>query len=108
MACPRAPRLTVSGRMWAVSDQVDPTGRKQLRFLTLDQVAEELSTSRAQVTALVRSGELPGIKVGGRGQWRVEVSKLEAWIAERYQQTADYVAANPFPGDASTAAWEDS
>ncbi len=34
------------------------------RFLTLDQVADELATSRAQVYALVRSGELPAIKIG--------------------------------------------
>jgi excisionase family DNA binding protein len=38
------------------------------RFLTLDQVAEELSTSRNQVYALVRQGELGAIKIGGRGR----------------------------------------
>ena len=42
------------------------------RFLTLADVAEVLNTSSAQVYALVRRGELPAIKIGGRGQWRVE------------------------------------
>ncbi len=53
-----------------------------MRFLTMDQVAEQLATSRAQVYALVRSGELPALKIGGRGQWRVECDRLEAYIAQ--------------------------
>lgn len=91
-----------------MSDQARATGRPHMRFLDLEQVADQLSTSKAQVYALVRSGELPAIKVGGRGQWRVEVSQFEAWIADRYQQTADYVAANPFPGNAGPHAELDS
>ena len=46
------------------------------RFLQLADVAEVLNISAAQAYALVRSGELPAIKVGGRGQWRVEVQIL--------------------------------
>ena len=42
------------------------------RFLQLADVAETLNISSAQVYALVRSGDLPAIKIGGRGQWRVE------------------------------------
>ena len=37
------------------------------RFLTLVDVAEVLNTSSAQVYALVRGGDLPAIKIGGRG-----------------------------------------
>ena len=44
------------------------------RFLTLADVAEVLNTSSAQVYALVRRGDLPAIKIGGRGQWRVEAA----------------------------------
>ena len=51
------------------------------RFLTLVDVAEVLNTSSAQVYALVRGGDLPAIKIGGRGQWRVESSELEKYIA---------------------------
>lgn len=59
-----------------------------MRFLTLADVAETLNISSAQAYALVRSGELRAIKVGGRGQWRVETSELEAYIQRAYAQTA--------------------
>jgi excisionase family DNA binding protein len=65
------------------------------RFLTLADVAETLNISASQTYALVRSGELPAIKVGGRGQWRVEVSALEDYIARMYDQTRSFIANNP-------------
>jgi excisionase family DNA binding protein len=57
------------------------------RFLTLADVAEVLNTSPAQVYALVRSGELPAIKLGGRGQWRVEIAVLDDYIQTLYDAT---------------------
>lgn len=69
------------------------------RFLTLADVADTLNISAAQTYALVRSGDLRAIKVGGRGQWRVEAAELEAFISNAYQQTADFVAAHPFGRD---------
>ncbi len=66
------------------------------RFLTLADVAEVLNTSSAQVYALVRRGELEALKIGGRGQWRVEATKLEEYIAQMYKQTADFVAEHPY------------
>ncbi|MHB1615063.1 MAG: helix-turn-helix domain-containing protein [Actinomycetes bacterium] len=69
------------------------------RFLQLTEVAEILSISSAQVYALVRSGDLPAIKIGGRGQWRVEATELEAFISRMYEQTRDFVAAHPFGRD---------
>jgi excisionase family DNA binding protein len=57
------------------------------RFLTLPDVAEILNTSLAQVTALVRRGELRALKLGGRGQWRVETSELETFIERMYAET---------------------
>lgn len=65
------------------------------RFLQLSDVAEILNISASQTYALVRSGELPAIKIGGRGQWRVERSELEAYIQRAYEQTRAFVAANP-------------
>lgn len=65
------------------------------RFLTLQDVADELATSFSQVYHMVRGGELPAIKIGGRGQWRVERSKLEEYIARKYAETAEFVRANP-------------
>ena len=69
------------------------------RFLTLADVAETLNISASQTYALVRSGDLPAIKVGGRGQWRVETSELEAYIARMYAETADFVRAHPLGRD---------
>ena len=66
------------------------------RFLTLADVAEVLNTSSAQVYALVRRGELPAIKIGGRGQWRVEASALEEFIQQMYAQTRAFVDEHPF------------
>jgi excisionase family DNA binding protein len=66
------------------------------RFLTLADVAEILNISASQTYALVRSGELEAIKVGGRGQWRVEREKLESYIGRMYDQTRQFVAEHPF------------
>ena len=61
------------------------------RFLTLADVAEILNTSLAQVTALVRREELRALKLGGRGQWRIEVSELEAFIERMYAETQEHL-----------------
>jgi excisionase family DNA binding protein len=58
------------------------------RFVPLADVAETLSISAAQAYALVRRGELRAIQVGGRGQWRVELTELEAYIERQYAETA--------------------
>lgn len=42
---------------------------------------------------MVRSGELPAIQIGGRGQWRVEKARFEQWIEKRHQETAEAVRA---------------
>ncbi|MDX6298186.1 MAG: hypothetical protein QOI51_2043 [Nocardioidaceae bacterium] len=69
------------------------------RFLPLTEVAEVLSISVSQVYALVRRGDLPAIKIGGRGQWRVESSELETYIAEAYRSTRQFIADHPFVGE---------
>ena len=66
------------------------------RFLQLADVAETLNISSAQVYALVRGGDLPAIKIGGRGQWRVEATELEAFIARAYDDTRAFVKDHPF------------
>lgn len=66
------------------------------RFLQLTEVSEILNISAAQAYALVRSGELPAIKVGGRGQWRVETTELENYIQRMYSETRQFVASHPF------------
>ena len=66
------------------------------RFLQLADVAEILNISAAQAYALVRNGSLPAIKVGGRGQWRVEAAQLEAYIQRAYDETRAFVEAHPY------------
>jgi len=66
------------------------------RFLTLSDVAEVLNISASQVYALVRNQELRAIKIGGRGQWRVERAQLEDYIARMYQETSKFIAEHPF------------
>lgn len=69
------------------------------RFMTMQDVADELATSQSQIYHMVRSGELPAIKIGGRGQWRIERAKLEEYIAHKYDETAQFVKENPLIED---------
>lgn len=70
------------------------------RFLTLADVQEVLNISAAQAYALVRSGELPALQVGGRGVWRVEATELEAYIERMYEQTRARISAGDLDRDA--------
>lgn len=56
------------------------------RFLTITDTAEVLNISVSQAYTLVRSGELPAIRIGNRGQWRVERDVLESYIDARYEE----------------------
>ena len=68
------------------------------RCLTLDEVAEELAISRSQAYALVRHGDLPAMKIGGRGQWRVDRDRFEQWIQATHDDTARFIREHPFNG----------
>ena len=57
------------------------------RFLTLADTAERLNIPVSEAYELVRSGELPAIKVGRAGHWRIEGSVLEAYIQGKYEET---------------------
>ena len=70
-------------------------GQVRPRFLTLADVATYLSVSQPQAYALVRSGELPAIKIGGRGVWRVDRERLEAFVEQLHDETARWVAEHP-------------
>ena len=64
--------------------------------MLLSDVAAELNVSDSQVYHMVRSGELPAIKIGGRGQWRVEAAQLEEFIARMYAETRTFVDEHPY------------
>lgn len=54
---------------------------------------EELTISKSQAYALVRSGDLKAIRVGGRSHWRIDLRELEAFIERAYAATAAEVSA---------------
>ena len=57
-------------------------------------------SNRSQAYALVRNGDVPAVKIGGRGQWRVERVRLEQWIEAAYDATARFIREHPFTGQA--------
>lgn len=65
------------------------------RFLTLEDVATYLSVSVPQVYSLVRSGQLPAIKIGGRGVWRVDRTQLDTYIERLHEETQEWAKAHP-------------
>ena len=72
------------------------------RFLTLADVQELLNISQVQAYALVRSGDLPAIQVGGRNQWRIEASEVEAYIQRQYAATRERFSIDDKATDAAT------
>lgn len=56
------------------------------RFLTLAEAARLLNISRGFAYSLVRSGELPAIRLGRSGRWRVERDVLETYIQAKYEE----------------------
>lgn len=73
------------------------------RFLKLADVCEVLNISMSQAYALVNSGDLRGIQVGGRNQWRIEANELEAYIDRMYAETQDRIARELAEDDAGPA-----
>lgn len=72
------------------------------RFLTLADVADVLNISLSQARALVRTGDLKAIQVGGRNQWRVEDTELEAYIQRMYARTQERIAAGALEEEPSS------
>lgn len=57
------------------------------RFLTVSDASEVLNISADEVLDLVRSSELPAIRVGSPRRWRIERTALEDFIAGKYEET---------------------
>lgn len=76
-------------------------GAPHRRFLTVEQVAEELNVSVPLVRAMLKSGELRGFQVGGRGLWRIGVSDVEDYISQAYRRTAEKIAAGELSDEES-------
>ncbi len=50
-------------------------------LLKPDEVAAVLNVTVSQVYTLMRGGELPAVKIGRKGVWRVSREALEAYLA---------------------------
>ncbi|WP_394551277.1 helix-turn-helix domain-containing protein [Agromyces sp. MMS24-JH15] len=62
------------------------------RFLTVAEVAEILAVDVTVVDSLIRSGELPAIRVGQpSGPLRVETTQLDLWVEGQYAETRSSV-----------------
>lgn len=51
-------------------------------LLKPSEVAAVLNVTVSQVYTLMRSGELPALKIGRKGVWRVSREALEAYLAD--------------------------
>jgi len=54
---------------------------ESLQLLTLTEAAHLLHVSTKTLQRMIRSGDLPALKVGG--QWRLRESQLVNWIQSR-------------------------
>lgn len=69
---------------------------RPLRFLTVEQVAQELNVGEPLVRGMLKSGDLRGIQVGGRGVWRIGRGDVEAYVEQAYERTAEKIASGDF------------
>ena len=69
------------------------------RFLTIEQVAEELNAKSSLIRNLIQTGELRAFQVGARGLWRIGRQDLEDYIADAYRRTAERIAAGELADD---------
>lgn len=71
--------------------------KQKRRFLTIEQVAQQLNISVSQIRTLPKAGDLRGIQVGGRNIWRIAVADVEDYIIAAYTLTAERIAAGELP-----------
>ena len=82
--------MASDSRLTATSeDAVHPV--LQRKFVPLDEVERVFSITKSQAYALVRSGALRAIRVGGRGQWRIELAEIEEYIRRAYAATEEFL-----------------
>jgi excisionase family DNA binding protein len=61
-----------------VSNPSIPSREKPLpEYLSASEVAAALSIAPGSARAMLRAGRLPGVRLGGRGPWRVRRAALE-------------------------------
>lgn len=54
-------------------------------LVSVSTAAEILAVSVSHIYALIRSGELPALRVGRRGPWRINTATLANFVSHRYE-----------------------
>ena len=70
-----------------------PETRRFAHLLTLAQVKEILNVGMPTLYALLSSGELRGLQLGGRRMWRVSQEDLADYLERTYKETQERIAA---------------
>jgi len=70
-----------------------PEPRRFTQLLTLAQVKEILNVGMPTLYALLSSGELRGLQLGGRRMWRVSQEDLADYLERAYKETQERIAA---------------
>jgi excisionase family DNA binding protein len=52
-------------------------------FVSVATAAEILAVSVSHIYALIRSGELPALRIGRRGPWRISTGALAEFVSHR-------------------------
>ena len=73
--------------MTTLSRNDDPAGTPKM--LTLEDVARILDVTPPTARSLVRSGEITGFQIGGRGMWRVDPADLQAYITREKKRAQE-------------------
>jgi excisionase family DNA binding protein len=63
-----------------------------IRLLTLSEAAQLLQVSTRTLHRMIRSGDLPALKVGG--QWRLRETQLQQWLERRETSAVDATKKN--------------
>lgn len=67
--------------------------------MTWSRMQCAISINGYRAYSLVRSGDLPAMKIGGRGVWRVDRQQLEAYIERTHEETRKWAEAHPLGKD---------
>lgn len=54
------------------------------KMYSTKQISDMLGVTEQTVREWLKSGEMKGLKVGGRGQWRVSEDDLNNYLKERH------------------------
>lgn len=65
---------------------------RNMKLLTIPEVADAMKVSEKTVRRLIKRGDLPAFKVGDRGQLRVEEAELERYVESQRVRAADALA----------------